>query len=123
MKQDRIQFFKLTVITIIVGLLSRQIRFIPVYVGDILYATMMYFLVRSLFIRTSIYKTAVTTLAITFCIEFSQLDQSVWINNLRNTVLGRLVLGQGFLWTDLIAYIIGVILALAITTFINRESQ
>ena len=45
-----------------------------------------------------------------FCygIEISQLYHAEWINSIRATTLGGLVLGYGFLWNDLVAYTIGV---------------
>ncbi len=46
-------------------------------------------------------------------VEISQLYQDPWINNIRNTLIGHLILGKGFLWSDLLAYTIGVITACA----------
>ena len=48
-----------------------------------------------------------------FCyfIEVSQLYQAGWINNLRNTTIGGLILGHGFLWSDILAYSFGVTIA------------
>ena len=45
-----------------------------------------------------------------FCygIEVSQLYHAEWIDSIRATTLGGLVLGYGFLWSDLVAYTIGV---------------
>lgn len=41
-------------------------------------------------------------------IEFSQLYHADWIDGLRNTTLGALVLGSGFAWLDILYYAIGV---------------
>lgn len=43
-----------------------------------------------------------------FAIEFSQLYHSPWIDSLRNTRVGGLVLGYGFLWSDLVSYTVGI---------------
>lgn len=99
------------VLTIFLGLLSRKINGIPLILGDILYAMMTYWMFRIIFLNKSP-KLAIL-LAIVFCftIEFLQLVQIesfIWV---RNHPILRLVLGQGFLWTDLIAYIIGATLA------------
>lgn len=57
-------------------------------------------------------------------IEASQLYQTDWINSIRGTVLGRLVLGQGFLWSDILAYIMGILLMYFIDiNVINRSSK
>ena len=48
--------------------------------------------------------------AIVFCyfIEFTQLYHAPWIDDIRKTALGGLILGYGFLWSDILAYSIGV---------------
>lgn len=48
--------------------------------------------------------------AIVFCyfIEFTQLYHARWIDDIRKTPLGGLILGYGFLWSDILAYSIGV---------------
>lgn len=92
---------------IILGLLSRHFRVIPLFIGDVLYATMVYFIMRFIFISRAI-KFSVVALLFCFAIEFSQLYQALWINDLRHTLLGRLALGQGFLWSDLLCYVLGV---------------
>jgi hypothetical protein len=46
-----------------------------------------------------------------YCIEFQQLYRAEWILNLRNSTLGHYVLGQGFLWSDLVFYTIGITVA------------
>jgi len=50
--------------------------------------------------------------ALLFCyfIEVSQLYHSIWIDIIRDTRIGGLILGRGFLWSDLISYSIGVAL-------------
>ena len=62
-------------------------------------------------------------LSFSYCIEISQLYQADWINAIRGTTLGALVLGHGFLWSDILCYTVGVGLAILIdfTLFINKE--
>lgn len=43
-----------------------------------------------------------------FFIEISQLYHAEWIDRIRDTSLGGLVLGYGFLWSDIEAYTLGV---------------
>jgi len=54
MLRKRILYFGLIVFTIIIGLLSRHFTAIPLFIGDILWATMVYFVVRFLFISKKI---------------------------------------------------------------------
>ncbi|GGB15021.1 ribosomal maturation YjgA family protein [Mucilaginibacter rubeus] len=108
MPKTRITYFILTIATIIFGLLSRHFKFIPLFIGDILWAAMVYFIMRFLFISKPRMFTVVAALAFCFVIEFSQLYKAPWINDLRHTLFGRLVLGEGFLWGDLLCYVFGV---------------
>ena len=41
-------------------------------------------------------------------IEISQLYQAPWIDATRATRLGGLVLGHGFLWSDMVCYSVGI---------------
>ena len=108
MPKSRITYFVLTIVTIALGLLSRHFKFIPLFIGDILYATMVYFIMRFLFISKPVKFDIIAALVFCFAIEFSQLYQAPWINELRHTLFGRLVLGQGFLWSDFLCYVLGV---------------
>jgi len=109
--RSRLLYIIAFVLTIFLGLLSRKINGIPLILGDILYATMTYWMFRIIFLNKS--PRLIFLLAITFCftIEFLQLIQIEPLIWARNHPILRLVLGQGFLWTDLIAYLIGVTLA------------
>lgn len=51
--------------------------------------------------------------------EFSQLYQGDWINTIRDTSLGALILGKGFLGVDLIRYSIGIVIAYVIDKSIS----
>jgi len=85
--------------------------FVPFFVGDLLYAIMVYFGIRFLLIHLKKSKSACIALSICYCIELLQLYDAEWIITLRSTLLGRYVLGQGFLWSDVLAYSFGVLIA------------
>jgi hypothetical protein len=106
--KNRITYFILIIIAIVLGLLSRHFAAIPLFIGDILWATMVYFIMRFLFIVMLARFNVIAALLFCFAIEFSQLYKAPWINELRHTLFGRLVLGEGFLWSDLLCYVIGV---------------
>lgn len=100
--------YALLIITVIaLGILSRKVAQIPLITGDILYAVMMFLIVRFLWIRLNYRIAALISLSICYGIEISQLYQASWINQIRNTTLGALVLGHGFLWSDIAAYTAG----------------
>jgi hypothetical protein len=114
MVRPRITYLILVLATIVAGLLSRHFRFIPLFIGDILWALMVYFIVRFLFIRKPVKFIVIVGLLFCYAIEFSQLYQAPWINELRHTLFGRLVLGAGFLWSDLLCYTVGVGIGIAV---------
>jgi hypothetical protein len=62
-------------------------------------------------------------ISILFCfgIEFSQFYQADWINGIRSTVLGSLVLGRGFLAVDLVRYSAGILLSLLIDGYFRKR--
>jgi len=107
---------------ILLGLASRQIGGIPLFIGDILWAVMIFFITRFLFLHTKVKTLVFLSFAICYLVEISQLYQAEWINVIRATLLGRLVLGQGFSWGDLISYSVGIAMAAWIEiSFINGK--
>jgi hypothetical protein len=60
-------------------------------------------------------------------IEGLQLYQGEWIVRLRQTFAGQMLLGHGFLWSDLLCYAAGVLIGCLLDIFIqkalNRSKQ
>lgn len=101
-----------TVITL--GLLSRRFpQFLPAALGkstgDALWALMVFLGFGCVFRRAPTVVVTLAALAFSFTIEFSQLYHAPWIDSLRTTLPGRLVLGSGFAWSDLVAYSVGIL--------------
>ena len=111
MKNNRITYFIITLIVLFLGIVSRKIADIPLFFGDILYAVLIYIGIRFLFIHWNIYKTFLVSLLFCFSIEILQLVKFDWLVTLRTTTPGHYILGQGFLWSDLICYFIGTTIA------------
>ena len=124
MKRRRLIYIFLVITTIVIGLLSRA-DFIPKliypYLGDVLYALMVFFLLGLLFPSMPSIKLTLFAIIICFLIEVSQLYQADWINAIRNTRFGGLLLGYGFLWSDLISYLIGGLLGFSIELFLVNK--
>ena len=114
LKNTRFTYFIIIISVIILGILSRKIDGIPTFFGDTLYAVMIYFGLRMLFINNSSKMTIVLALVFCFCIEFLQLYRAEWLLAIRRTTLGHYVLGQGFLWSDLAFYTLGILIAFLI---------
>lgn len=78
-------------------------------VPDALWATMVALLFAILLPKQPTQKLALYALLFSVGIEFSQLYQADWINGLRRTTLGALVLGSGFAWLDMLYYLFGIV--------------
>ena len=77
MVPSRIVYFLLIAGIIVLGLLSRHFTFVPLWVGDVLWATMIYFILRFFYINASVKKITMLSLLISYAIEFSQLYKAV----------------------------------------------
>jgi hypothetical protein len=54
--------------------------------------------------------------------RLTQLYQAPWLNAIRGTTLGHLVLGSTFSWTDMLAYTVGVATGATIEYFLALKS-
>ena len=124
MRRNRILYLILTIITIILGLLSRKVQGLPQiissYSGDALWALMVFFLFSFLFNKKSTIFILVISIIFSYGIEISQLYHAPWIDSIRATTLGGLILGFGLLWSDLICYTVGIVIGAIIDKIINN---
>lgn len=114
-KKIRTYYLIMIAIVIFLGLASRKYghdlpTFVAENAGDALWAMMVYFGWRFLLVQKNIRTAVFLSIIFSFGIEFSQLYQVDWISQIRGTVLGSLVLGQGFLVVDLWRYLIGIMI-------------
>ncbi|TXR60862.1 DUF2809 domain-containing protein [Bacillus sp. AY18-3] len=112
-KRNRLLYALFTIVIIILGLSSRKLAFalphlLNAYLGDALWALMIFTGLGFLFPKIETKKLAFISLLFCYGIEVSQLYHAEWIDSIRATTLGGLVLGYGFLWSDLVTYTIGV---------------
>ena len=114
MKSNRLNYFILILLVLILGILSRKISNIPLFIGDVLYAVLIYFGFRFLLITSKKSTSLLLSLLFCFGIEILQLVQIDWIITIRKTTLGHYILGEGFLWLDLLCYVIGMLIAFLI---------
>ena len=128
MARNRVTYLNLVILTIALGLFTRS-RFIPIelkdsfliiYAGDTLWAAMVYYIFCIVFPRHSPLRIIIYALTFSYTIELLQLWQVGWLNQIRNTRIGTLILGRGFLWTDFLCYSVGVVLAY-LTTHIRSD--
>jgi Protein of unknown function (DUF2809) len=110
-------------LTIAAGLASRRWPWLlpealGKYPGDALYAVMVYWLVVLVRPRDGTVRSGAVALGICFAIEVLQLWQPPWLQAIRATTIGHLVLGSYFNAPDLLAYAIGVVAAMAIEAWV-----
>ena len=113
MDRNRYFYILLLVITIVAGLASRHFpnilpQWVQLYLGDTLWAFMVFLLFGFIFNRKSTLWIAIAAIVFSYGIEISQLYHASWIDALRANPLGGLILGFGFLWSDLVCYLVGV---------------
>ena len=111
--------FVYVVTVIALGLASRKFpSLFPTifgkYPGDALWALMVFVGLAFVKPEASAARLSVLALAISCAIEFSQLYQSPWLNAVRSTTIGHLVLGSAFSWFDIAAYAVGVLVGLLV---------
>jgi hypothetical protein len=114
MKKLKIKYLISVISFITLGILSRKITGIPLFIGDMLYAVLIYFGFRFLIIKSKKSTSLLLSLLFCFGIEILQLVQIDWLIAIRKTTLGHYILGQGFLWLDLFCYVIGSLVAFLI---------
>ena len=128
MKRIRVTYLFLILSTIVLGLSSRKFPnifhpFLVEYLGDTLWTLLVFWLFRLLLYKKSSITIGLITLGFSFLIEISQLYQAPWINVIRASTIGALVLGYGFLWTDLLCYTAGSMVGVAIDSLLMRKKH
>lgn len=125
----RLVYLTLLMITVALGLLSRRFpdetpSWIHLYAGDTLWSLMVYWILRLSFPENKTPTSALAALLFSFAIELSQICHTPWLDAIRATRLGGLVLGFGFLWSDLICYTTGVAVGILSDKFLiqNRKA-
>ena len=93
---------------------------IQIYGGDVLAASCIYFGVRFLFPKWSLQK--VTLISYILCVldELQQLYQAPWAVQFRNITVVGILLGHGFLWSDLVCYAAGVGLDVMVSIVLEK---
>jgi hypothetical protein len=118
-KRSRKLYASAGALVIVIGILWRSLLF-PLpnatgkYGGDALWALLVFIGFGQLFNAASTLRIAVASLGFAWAIEFSQLYHAPWIDSLRSTLIGRLVLGSMFNAPDLLAYAAGIALGVLV---------
>ncbi len=90
------------------------------YGGDVIWAGMFVFFLRMFFVKVQLWKLALVNYILGVLDECSQLITIPWFVAIRQTKLGKLMLGVGFVWSDLVCYAIGTLLAWGIAVMVDK---
>ncbi|MCD2345470.1 ribosomal maturation YjgA family protein [Clostridium guangxiense] len=124
-KRNRSIYGLIIVVIIIFGIYSKRVNnFIPDslndYLGDSLWAVMIFFGFGFIFKDMDTKKIALSSILFCYIIELSQLYHANWIDDIRRTTLGGLILGYTFSWSDLIAYAVGIGTAVVLEMILKK---
>lgn len=125
-RRDPIVWIALIALACALGIGSRRFAlalpaFIAAYAGDTLWALVAFLGFGLLMPRAATRHVALLAIVFSVVIEVSQLYDAPWIASIRRTTLGGLILGFGFLWSDLICYVVGVGLGVLIELAHNQK--
>lgn len=97
--------------------------FVAKYGGDSLWALVVFLCFGIAIPRSSTTRIALLAVGFAWCVEFLQLYHAPWIDGIRSSRLGHLVLGNVFNSPDLLAYAVGVALGASAERVFLKEGQ
>ena len=123
--RNRLAYSAALFVVIGLGLASRKFSsqlpdLIASYAGDTLWALAAFLGIGILFPRWTTLRVGIAAWLFAVAVEISQLYHAAWIDQIRHTTLGGLILGFGFLWSDIVCYSVGVGLGCVLETIDRR---
>jgi len=112
--------------TLVLGFASRKFsNILPWWMaknaGDVLYATFVYWLIGFLFPTLPSFRTTIIATLFCFGIEFLKFCSLPWLVAARQSTAGALVLGHGFHTSNLVCYVLGIMLAVIVEKLLRRK--
>ena len=106
-------------LSVVIGIGSRRFGawlpdFLGSYLGDTMWALFFFALFRLLFDRKKLWEIFLISLSFSYLVELSQLWHPLWLDFIRSTLPGGLLLGFGFLSSDLLCYLAGCLIGLLV---------
>lgn len=108
----RLPYLATAVATMALGLASRCWPVLGTAPGDVLYASLLYWLLRACVPQRGRWLAAAGAFLLAAAVEVSQLWQPDWLLAMRATRVGGWMLGHSFGWADVGWYAVGAALAL-----------
>ena len=111
-----------------VGLLSRTtpLQGIPLFTaaaGDTCWAIAAWFLFRLIVPQAGLGVMTILTAGLCLSVEVSQLIRAEWLEDLRRHRIVALLIGRGFLWADLLRYLVGIMIALLLDVALSAPAR
>ena len=127
-RRNRMFYFVGFVLILALGFTSRLMdhlltEFLETYLPDTLWGLMVFVGLGMLFTKLKTIRVTMFALLFAYGIECSQLLQNAALIEIRNTTFGGLVLGHGFLWSDLVCYTVGIFIGACVETFIQKQRK
>jgi hypothetical protein len=121
----RIIYFLLAIFFVWLALATRQHPqwfhpFVTKYGGDTIWAGMFLLLLRAFFLQKKLWKLALFAYTLGVITECLQLWHDPFIDAIRSTRIGGLLIGYGFLWSDMICYAVGILFACLAIIILER---
>ncbi|MGI9517780.1 MAG: DUF2809 domain-containing protein [Pirellulaceae bacterium] len=125
--RNRILVLMALLVVVVLGLASRSFpdwlpSFITVHAGDAMWTVAAYLTLALAFPRWAPLRLGLVAFGVSVAVELSQLIDTSWLNLIRQTLPGRLLLGVGFLWSDLLRYLVGAVVVMTLDRlFFQRQ--
>lgn len=128
MKRSRTRLALALATTIALGLATRNQglglpAFVTDHAGDALWTVAVYLGLCLLMPGARPLPLAGFAFLLSVTVELSQLVQTDWLQVIRSTRAGRLLLGTGFLWVDLVRYLAGAFGAYVIDSALRSRNR
>ena len=121
-------YIVLAVLTMLCAFFSRSQLvplpvFISTYAGDTLWALMVFLCLCVIASHLKTWKISFIAILISFLVEFSQFYHAPWIDSIRYTKLGGVILGFGFKLSDLVCYSVGTLFGVLIDYLLIKSNK
>ena len=89
------------------------------YPGDLLWAALVYLIIACIWTKWHTKKVLCIAFAYCLTVEFSKLIPSQFLSSIRQSDIGHLILGRVFMWENIVAYLLGILLVTLIEVYAN----
>lgn len=95
--------------------------FVRVYVGDVIIIPVLYFLFRAIW-PTTTFRAALVIFLFAVSVEVAQYFDIVEWLGLTNNRVAVIVIGTSFSWGDMVAYLVGIFLSVAVDIWVQKKA-